>query len=151
MTEKESFEQFKERIQVQYSHTYYDRKRRGISSIEWSLLQEDIDYRFVKQEHLDKYFVSTVWVGLNMSYLSKHPPHIFETMIFSEDEEENTKDSLHLYQKRCSSEQEALLIHEEAVTLIRKASLIETQTKLIRCLEEEIKMGLQSANPDQSA
>lgn len=43
------------------------------------------DYKIVKQDYTPKkkYWVSTVWLGLDHSFMGKGKPIIFETMVFS--------------------------------------------------------------------
>lgn len=47
-------------------------------------LLTDHNYRIVKQDHTpkNKYWVSTVWLGLNHSWSEGGKPIIFETMVF---------------------------------------------------------------------
>ena len=47
----------------------------------------DMDYKRVAQTQIGPYWVSTVWLGLDHSYLRTGPPLIFETMVFGVDRE----------------------------------------------------------------
>ena len=59
--------------------------------------------------------VSTIFLGLNYQYL-EGPPLLYETMIFN-----GKYDG---YQTRCSTRDEALEMHQVAVTLVRKANQV---------------------------
>lgn len=63
---------------------HYDRQANAVSFGRWAWLIEHKftdDYYKVKQETVDLYEVSTVWIGLDMSF-GLGPPLIFETMTF---------------------------------------------------------------------
>jgi len=56
-------------------------------TLEWAKLMEDIKYRRVAKTTLpNKLWVSTVWLGLDHSFLRTGPPLIFETMVFRNSE-----------------------------------------------------------------
>jgi hypothetical protein len=59
---------------------YADREGRPISMREWGEKNEDFKYKVVQQDQVGKYWVSTVWLGLNHAFASK--PMYFETMVF---------------------------------------------------------------------
>lgn len=70
----------------------------------------------VKQEMIGDIKISTVFLGLDHSMDSFNPPDdhkpiVFETMIFGGEHED--------YQMRCSTWDEALLMHQEAVDLVK--------------------------------
>lgn len=126
MTEQEKFEEFKERCKKEYRMLFFDRQGKEINIEEWSRKCDDESYKVLKQEYIDRYFISTVWIGLNMKIFRQKPIQIFETMIFlSEDEENKDADPLDLYQERYSTEEEALLGHEAALSLVRAQLLIK--------------------------
>jgi hypothetical protein len=64
--------------------------------------------RIVKQEDVGRYHVSTVFLGIDHNFAMTGPPVLFETMVFggSGDDE---------YCDRCSTWDEALVMHEQAV------------------------------------
>lgn len=102
---------------------YYDRQGQPIyDTLEWSRLHQDKSYRVVKQEDtpLGKYWVSTVWLGIDHSFdwsaidRINPKPIIFETMVFSVDNSGIT-DFSDGEQERYSTEQEALIGHEKMV------------------------------------
>jgi|ERR1700679_500410 len=70
---------------------YFNKKGEPISLIEFSILFENFQYKIIKQENVGKYFVSTVWLGIDMNYRKDGPPLIFETMIFMNDENDEDK------------------------------------------------------------
>jgi len=60
---------------------YYNKRGEEIDIMEWTELTEDEEYRKIKQENVGKYFISTVWIGLNHNF-GDGEPLIFETMVF---------------------------------------------------------------------
>ncbi len=137
----ESEDEFRERVVRDYGPMYYDRQGKEMTMMEWAKKLEDFDYKIVKQDHVGKYFISTVWLGLNMQFFKGAPKHIFETMIFCE---ENKDDALHLYQERYSTEQEALEGHKEA------ASLASIRVRVQESQVVEMRKDSQSEDPVQS-
>lgn len=120
MTE-ETLEEFQERIRKEYGPMYYDRKGKEMTLMEWGHMCQARDYKIVKQEKIGKYFVSTVWIGVNMEMFRQTPIKIFETMILipNGEEEENQKDDLYFYQERYSTEEEAFQGHEQTVFVVK--------------------------------
>ena len=99
--------------------TYFDRQGKPLELMEWSRLCDDDNYKIVKQEWVGDYFVSTVWIGLNMNIWKGHKL-IFETMIFPKDKIDLLKDDpLFEYQDRYATEEQALIGHEEAVKMVK--------------------------------
>ena len=93
-----------------------DEKNNPVKStvlISCAWLEKNPDKHFVKQENIKKAFVSTVFLGLDHSWLDHSEPLLWETMIFG-----NTKHDQ--YQKRYSSYEDALKGHETAVKLLKK-------------------------------
>lgn len=110
-----------EKLIKEFEHTprYFDRKGNPMALLDWARLCEDDDYKIVKQEDVGDYFVSTVWVGLNMAFWREMPIKIFETMIFVKDKEQKRKDPIDGYQDRYSTEEEAIEGHEKAVKIAK--------------------------------
>jgi hypothetical protein len=104
---------------VNYKQTFFDRDGKAITLEEMCIItNKDPSYKIVKQEIIDDYLVSTVWIGIDMNFFASDKPLIFETMIF--DETSNKRDSRALeYQERYATEEEAFIGHEEAVAYIR--------------------------------
>lgn len=75
-------------------------------------LLSDKNYKIIKQEWTPdkKYWVSTVWLGLDYNY-GEGPPLIFETMVFKDGEERELE--------RYSTQEEALRGHKK---LLKKYS-----------------------------
>lgn len=107
-------------------HEFYDRQTNPITDIEWAKLRRgkklgtrNLDYIIVKQERIDQYFVSTVWLGINHAY-GDSPPLIFETMIFVDDSKETLND---VYMERYTTEAEAIAGHATAVEWAKRELL----------------------------
>lgn len=93
---------------------YYDRQGNPISMNEWALKFEDVSYRRIAFDKLSNGAeVSTVWLGLNHNF-NGGTPLIFETMVFNLDDNGD-------YQRRYSTEQEALKGHKNIVCSQLKA------------------------------
>ncbi len=86
----------------------FDKQGDPITLEQWGKLMNDRDYKIIKQEDVGKYWISTVWIGLNYSWDEKAPPLIFETMVFTNDKDEQECE-------RYSTEQEALKGHRAMV------------------------------------
>lgn len=71
--------------------------------------------RIIKQELVDGYRVSTVFLVLNHGYGDEYPQW-FETMVFSPDHKD-------LFQERCATKDEALQIHEKAKRLVETGDI----------------------------
>ncbi len=107
---------------------YFDRKGNAIGLMDWVEKIEDKEYAIVKQDNVGKYFVSTVWLGLNHSYyfFKDAPIQIFETMIFIRDgEPDNEEDPIKHYIERYSTEEEAIAGHVFALRIAKGEILIE--------------------------
>ena len=115
----EATEYEKLRKQFETTPRYFDREGNPMELLDWARLCEDYDYKIVKQEEVGKYFVSTVWVGLNMSFWREAAIKIFETMIFLRDDDEKSIDEIKGYQDRYSTEAEALEGHAKAVQIAK--------------------------------
>jgi len=94
---------------------YFDRNMNPISLDEWALKVEDMDYKFIRQETIGRYLISTIWMGIDHNFYGS-APLIFETMIFVDSKDPN--DELHLYQARYTTEAQAITGHEEAVAMV---------------------------------
>jgi hypothetical protein len=60
---------------------HFDREGRPIELLDWAAKMEDPNYRYVAQETIGQYKVSTLWFGLNFNW-GELPVGIFETMVF---------------------------------------------------------------------
>jgi hypothetical protein len=102
---------------------WLDRQGEPIPMLVSEALLTDDDYRVVKQDVFvvddQPVMVSTVWLGLDMSFGLGGPPKIFETMIFSADAKSVLLNEM---QWRWSTEEEALEGHAEACRLVQMTS-----------------------------
>jgi hypothetical protein len=98
---------------------YYNVEGNHITGDEWLELKKTREDSTIKTFDNGYYFVSTVWIGINMNvsptYLTGMPPAIFETMIFG-------KGPLDLTQYRYATLGQALKGHKKAVTLAKRAT-----------------------------
>lgn len=79
--------------------------------LKWALwFERSRKQRIVRQNHIGKVLVSTVFLGLDHSFRGKIPV-LWETMIF-----DGKHDG---YQKRYKSKEEALAGHEAAVRMVK--------------------------------
>lgn len=60
---------------------HFNRAGEPIELLEWAMLFEDPEQRYVAQETIGQYKVSTLWMGLNFNW-GEEPVGIFETMVF---------------------------------------------------------------------
>jgi hypothetical protein len=99
-------------------HGHLDRQGREISVMQFARLLGDHRYlRVARSTFLDvergwEYDVSTVWLGIDMSFGGSDRPVLYETMIFTEDE------SIHNAGMRWTSEEEALYGHCQVARLL---------------------------------
>ena len=94
---------------------YFDRQGKGTDDcLEWAKMFEDkikdgSDYRIVKQEYTwMRFWVSTVWIGLDHPFWENQPPLIFETMVFSRNKSD-------LDMERYTTEKQAINGHRKMV------------------------------------
>jgi len=110
---------------------YFDRQGKPLDLMEWARILDNDPLRIVAQEIVGRYFVSTVWVGLNMNLFGS-TPLIFETMIFLANKEDNEeKNPLAFYQERYETEEQAFKGHEEAMAICRAQILIEKGSAML--------------------
>ena len=93
---------------------YRDKEGNELAIEELEPLLRDPDYKVIKQQQIDKYFISTVWLGVPHGMGC----HYFETMVFltpedAEDPRESLGKTLDCY--RYCTKEEAILGHEEVV------------------------------------
>lgn len=97
---------------------YFDRKGQPIDYEKFLELFNDPEYKMVKQDNVNNYFISTVWLGLNHNFKflftnnSQDGPVIFETMVFDSNASNRWTD---IELQRYSTEEEALFCHQEFV------------------------------------
>lgn len=99
---------------------YFDKQGHPVTLARWAWLSDRgrfDDYRRIAEDHVDLYWVSTVWIGLDMNFAGG-PPHIFETMVFLDGSVED------MGMNRYASEDEARAGHEATVAEIRELARI---------------------------
>jgi hypothetical protein len=70
---------------------YYGRKGEPLSLRQWAEYSEDLSYRRVAYDEIPattmskESYLSTVWLGLDHSFMLNGPPLIFETMRFEKE------------------------------------------------------------------
>jgi hypothetical protein len=94
------------------------------SALDWGLwFSAHKDDRIVRQENVGSWWVSTVFIGLDMRFMSKGPPIVFETMVFDHSgrqetlEDEFGRDG---WQERCATWEQALEMHQRGVEWARQ-------------------------------
>jgi hypothetical protein len=96
-----------------------------VSAIEWAAWMEGAGakVKIVKQEVVGRYWVSTVFLGLDHSF-GKGGPILFETMIFGRHRNMHSTPEFEdgEYQTRCSTWEQAEAMHQEAVKYAREKS-----------------------------
>lgn len=103
----------------------FDREGNPISVEECEKKLRDENYKIIKQTYeKDDVLISTVWLGLDHSYIinnsnKKIDPVIFETMVFM-DSHNSYIDS---YMDRYSTEEEALAGHERICGMVRNGEI----------------------------
>lgn len=95
---------------------YYNKSGKEISFQAWADLFEDLNYKVVKQQTVGKYYISTVWLGMDHGIFGDKPI-IFETMVFNRSDSEN--DYLDREMQRYSTLEEAKEGHREMVKKYR--------------------------------
>lgn len=101
----------------------------------WCKLIEDPDYKRIGLTTVDRWQVSTVFLGLDHNYSADGPPILFETMIFDLDNDGVWRNGEDRYMRRYHTKYEAALGHERIVLLVAKGRL----PKVKRTLRERIK------------
>lgn len=107
-----------------YKPKFADKDGNPINSQQWSILQQDDDYKIIKQEthEIDgvSYFISTVWLGLDHAFFPSPDLHIFETMVFSPDNQVTD-----YYMERYSTLQQAIDGHQKVVEKVLSGKITE--------------------------
>lgn len=100
---------------------YYDRQGKPIyDTLKWGKLLGDKDYKVLAQKRSPngRYFISTIWIGLDHSFLfmgkkANPNPLIFETMVFDRNDPEYE-------QSRSSTEAAAFADHKRMLKTYRR-------------------------------
>lgn len=106
--------------------TKYPKGNKGL--FQWGRDLEDFNKKVVKQETINGYWISTVWLGMDHSFLPDEKILIFETMVF--DRRDNKKSFDELDMDRYSTEEEALKGHKRIVKKYKLKKKKYTKGKL---------------------
>jgi hypothetical protein len=96
---------------------FYDKDANRITMRQWASLKEDPAYSFLARSKAGHYLISTVWIGIDLSFGDDSPPLIFETMVFDANSSGDYMDSM--YCRKYASTDQALLGHQEAVEQLK--------------------------------
>lgn len=77
--------------------------------LEWMMMFAKDD-RIIAKDTVGCASISTVFLGMDYNYSDEGPPIVFETMIFGWHNDE--------YQTRCSTKEQALQQHQDAILLL---------------------------------
>ena len=105
---------------------YFDKEGKPIDLMTWAKLYENHKYGVVKQTKTEKYFISTVWLGLdhNFNFLDNDTPiSIFETVVFPKNKDVN---KIYEQERHSANLEEAKAGHEEMVKKYKKEISDET-------------------------
>ena len=109
---------------------YYDREGKPMDGVlRWAKLLEDPAYKRVAETTVGKYWVSTVWLGLDHNFGFGGPPLIFETMVFHSGDGSMLGDDE--YMERYATEEQALAGHAhivEMVTVLENTIVVHEST-----------------------
>jgi 20S proteasome alpha/beta subunit len=102
----------------------YNRQGEPISMGEFARLFEDVDYSVLRQEETaDKhYWVSTVWLGIDHNFSGEGPPIIFETMVFAQTTDAQSRLMEGTSCERYATEEQAIRGHESTVLILNALS-----------------------------
>lgn len=121
-------------------------KRMGLQYYDWDsrpILQWEYSFKHryfpvhVGDDIINGWRISTVWLGLNLSFGKNGDPIIFETMIFKEDEDLPDNEELLHYQERYSFLKEAAEGHREACKRVREITEERIDAKTIQRISNE--------------
>lgn len=97
---------------------FYDKRGNAITLGQWSKLHNDLEYKRIGDDYLDKYRVSTVWLGLNQNFMNNEKIATFETMVFLKNSFED------VWCQRYATEEEAIAGHNDLVESIKEGKEI---------------------------
>ena len=97
-------------------HKHYDRKGQPLDLTTWALLSQDLEYQVVRRTEVGETLVSTVWLGIDLSFGESNTPLIFETMVFCESKD----DPLDHMVKCHATEELAIAGHQRLVQQIQE-------------------------------
>jgi hypothetical protein len=100
---------------------YYDRDGQKISQWDWSRLKFGTPgYDIVRQHYIRGFFISTVWLGIDLNFHFEGPPIIFETMVFPPGDEAGEDGVFsERYCARYATRESALAGHDQALAAMK--------------------------------
>ena len=110
-----SWEEWTERL-----GKYFDMDGNEITLREWGDMYNHPERRIVKQDHVGRYFVSTVLLGVDHSFTPEGPPILFETMIFDNKGVQGQGLGEDVFCDRYTNKDAALAGHDQAVERARR-------------------------------
>jgi hypothetical protein len=109
-------------------HYIWDKRTNETPAVtldEWGAwIQDNSRDKHVGDEFVDKYRVSTVFLGLDHRFGGEGPPLIWETMVFSPGGSDD-------YCERYATYEEALAGHHKAIEWVKKNKSVEGVTKKV--------------------
>lgn len=103
----------------------FDKNSDPITIEEWGRLQEDDAYFRIGSTYVGEWWISTVWIGINMNYARKGPPILFESMVFWTGTQGDKRRVSTEYTGRYATVREAELGHAQIVSLVAAAEGLE--------------------------
>jgi len=91
-----------------------------VSLMEWAKWFEESKDRFVKQDKVNGFFVSTVFLGLDHNFTDSGAPILFETMVFDENRKNDYGSHPDIYSERFRTKEEAILNHDKLVADLKE-------------------------------
>jgi hypothetical protein len=113
----------------------YDRDGNKIDMQRFGELLADPRYKILQQTKLGGLLISTVWIGLDMNFMREGPPIIFESMVFSQDEDDPEALGESVACERYATEEEAMEGHHRLVGEYTK--LLDVDTTIARLIDSE--------------
>ena len=114
---------------------YYDKEGKPITLLEWAELGDDTDYKRIASTMVaERYWVSTIWLGVDHNFGLWAPPLLFETCVFDNGapievlEGHETVESLVI--DRYTTEEQAKAGHEGVVNYLNHATTTSDLTGL---------------------
>jgi len=93
----------------------------GETPDKWIPLSQDLNYRRVAETQVGTYWVSTVWIGIDLGFGSQ-PPLLFESMVFANSSAKGIEGN-DVYMNRYATEAEAIEGHKTIVERLTAGTL----------------------------
>lgn len=105
---------------------YYDINGVPVSTLEWTKMLKDMDYRRIGLDTFDGWIISTVWLGLD-HHFGNGPPLIFETMVFKKGVSVGEPDYTNRYSTLEEAKQGQAYTVEAYKSLVRRQKMVNDQ------------------------